>query len=189
MAADVSKQLERAKKFLEKNRVEDAIEAYLGVLDGSPQHLELRRRLATLHAAGATRPRRRLLRPPVRPPDRPQGRTKALAIYNRFTPQYAGDSIPGTHHPLRLSAAKAEIAAKRPSSNTQSGGDVLRKPGAGKTRYSAGKRTAQLDPEKLSRQMKVAEIAAQLGKKTRWLPGRFCVPRSFRALLARRPTP
>ena len=27
MAADVSKQLERAKKFLEKNRVEDAIEA------------------------------------------------------------------------------------------------------------------------------------------------------------------
>ena len=39
MAVDVSKQLERAKKFLEKNRVEDAIEAYLAVLDGSPQHL------------------------------------------------------------------------------------------------------------------------------------------------------
>ena len=29
MAADVSKNLERAKKFLEKNRVEDAIEAYM----------------------------------------------------------------------------------------------------------------------------------------------------------------
>src|ERR1700752_1070046 len=49
MAADVSKQLERAKKFLEKNRVEDAIEAYLAVLDGSPQHLEASQALGDLY--------------------------------------------------------------------------------------------------------------------------------------------
>ena len=40
MAADVSKNLERAKKFLEKNRFEDAIEAYLSVLAESPQNVE-----------------------------------------------------------------------------------------------------------------------------------------------------
>src|SRR5689334_1875242 len=49
MAADVSKQLERAKKFLEKNRVEDAIEAYLAVLDGSPQHMEASQALGDLY--------------------------------------------------------------------------------------------------------------------------------------------
>ena len=40
MASDVNKHLERAKKFLEKNRVEDAIEAYLAVLDEAPLHAE-----------------------------------------------------------------------------------------------------------------------------------------------------
>src|SRR5258708_15117801 len=49
MAEDVGKQLERAKKFLEKNRVEDAIEAYLAVLDGSPQHLEASQALGDLY--------------------------------------------------------------------------------------------------------------------------------------------
>src|SRR5258706_16182710 len=85
MAADVSKQLERAKKFLEKNRVEDAIEAYLAVLDGSPQHLEASQALGDLYTR-------------LEQPDRaavyyghlfdllidPKDETKALAIYNRF---------------------------------------------------------------------------------------------------------
>ena len=38
--ADVNKHLDRAKKFLEKNRVEDAIEAYLSVLEEVPSHME-----------------------------------------------------------------------------------------------------------------------------------------------------
>jgi len=85
MAVDVSKQLERAKKFLEKNRVEDAIEAYLAVLDGSPQHLEASQALGDLYTR-------------LEQPDRaavyyghlfdllidPKDETKALAIYNRF---------------------------------------------------------------------------------------------------------
>src|SRR2546430_1833089 len=43
MAADVNKHLERAKRFLEKNSVEDAIQAYLEVLDEAPQHQEATR--------------------------------------------------------------------------------------------------------------------------------------------------
>src|SRR5271156_5530602 len=50
MAADVSKNLDRAKRFLEKNRVEDAIEAYLAVLDESPQHQEATQALGDLYA-------------------------------------------------------------------------------------------------------------------------------------------
>src|SRR5260370_2254580 len=47
MAADVSKHLDRAKRFLEKNRVEDAIGAYLAVLDEMPNIKKPRRRWAT----------------------------------------------------------------------------------------------------------------------------------------------
>ncbi len=50
MAADVSKHLDRAKRFLEKNRVEDAIAAYKAVLDESPQHQEATQALGDLYA-------------------------------------------------------------------------------------------------------------------------------------------
>src|SRR5574340_1387003 len=85
MAADVSKHLERAKKFLERNRIEDAIEAYLAVLEGAPQHAEATQALGDLYARKDQ-------------PDRaavyyghlfdlltePRDEAKALAIYNRF---------------------------------------------------------------------------------------------------------
>ena len=85
MAADVSKHLERAKRFLEKNRVEDAIEAYLAVLEAAPQHQEATQALGDLYAR-------------MDQPDRaavyygmlfdllidPRDEIKALAIYNRF---------------------------------------------------------------------------------------------------------
>jgi tetratricopeptide (TPR) repeat protein len=85
MAADVSKHLDRAKRFLEKNRVEDAIEAYLAVLDDAPQHQEATQALGDLYAR-------------MDQPERaavyygllfdllidPRDETKALAIYNRF---------------------------------------------------------------------------------------------------------
>ena len=50
MAGDVNKHLERAKRFLEKNRVADAIQAYLAVLDEAPQHQEATQALGDLHA-------------------------------------------------------------------------------------------------------------------------------------------
>jgi len=52
--ADVNKQLERAKKFLEKNRTADAIDAYLAVLERSP-------------APGSHPGARRLVRPAEQP--------------------------------------------------------------------------------------------------------------------------
>ena len=83
--ADVNKQLERAKKFLEKNRTEDAIDAYLAVLEEAPAHPEATQALGDLYARQEQ-------------PERaavyygmffdllvdPKDETKALAIYNRF---------------------------------------------------------------------------------------------------------
>src|SRR2546421_7918971 len=85
MAADVSNHLDRAKRFLEKNRVEDAIGAYLAVLNEAPQHQEATQALGDLYARAEQ-------------PDRatlyygqlfdmlvdPREESKALAIYNRF---------------------------------------------------------------------------------------------------------
>ena len=85
MASDIHKHLDRAKRFLEKNRVEDAIEAYLAVLDEAPQHQEATQALGDLYAR-------------MEQPDRaavyygmlfdllvePRDEIKALAIYNRF---------------------------------------------------------------------------------------------------------
>src|SRR5256884_459210 len=85
MAADVSKHLDRAKRFLEKNRVEDAIEAYLAVIDEMPQHQEATQALGDLYAR-------------MDQPDRaavyygllfdllvePKDETKPLAIYKRL---------------------------------------------------------------------------------------------------------
>src|SRR5277367_468971 len=98
MAADVSKHLDRAKRFLEKNRVEDAIEAYLTVLDEAPQHQEATQALGDLYAR-------------MEQPDRaavyygmlfdllvePKDESKALAIYNRFL-----RSVPAQLPPERI---------------------------------------------------------------------------------------
>jgi len=85
MAADVIKNLERAKKFLEKNRFEDAIEAYLSVLAESPQNVEATQMLGDLYTKMDMVDRAavyygHLFELLVDPKDE----TKALAIYNRF---------------------------------------------------------------------------------------------------------
>src|ERR1700740_400723 len=85
MAADVSKHLDRAKRFLEKNRVEDAIVAYLAVLEESPAHQEATQALGDLYAR-MDQPERAaiyyglLFDLLIEPKDE----SKALAIYNRF---------------------------------------------------------------------------------------------------------
>ena len=50
MAVDIQKQLDRAKRYLEKNKLGDAVEAYQAVLDAVPNHLEALQALGDLHA-------------------------------------------------------------------------------------------------------------------------------------------
>jgi diguanylate cyclase (GGDEF)-like protein len=164
MAADVSKHLDRAKRFLEKNRVEDAIEAYLAVLDEAPQHQEATQALGDLYAR-------------MDQPDRaavyygllfdllvdPKEETKALAIYNRFLRLGRGQQPPERiaryaflqqrqNHPDEAieqytKAAELFTAASREE-------DAL----------FCWERIAQLDPENLARQLRLAEAGERIGK-------------------------
>ena len=164
MAADVSKQLERAKKFLEKNRVEDAIEAYLTVLEGAPQHLEASQALGDLYTR-------------VEQPERaavyyghlfdllidPKDETKALAIYNRFLRHALATQAPERIARFAFLLQKQNRGEEAIEQYTKSA-EMFAEAGRGEDALFCWERTAQLDPDNLSRQMKVAEIASQLGK-------------------------
>src|SRR5260370_42123254 len=49
MSVDIVKQLEKAKRLVEKNRIEEAIGAYQEVLSVAPNHLETIQSLGDLH--------------------------------------------------------------------------------------------------------------------------------------------
>src|SRR5271170_5545482 len=162
MTADVSKNLDRAKRFLEKNRVEDAIEAYLAVLDESPQHPEATQALGDLYAR-SEQPERAavyygmffdLL---VEPKDE----TKALAIYNRFLKT-------GAQPPERIARFaflqqkqnRGEEAIEQYTKAAELFTEASREEDA----LFCWERISLLDPDNLSRQLKLAEAADHLGK-------------------------
>ncbi len=164
MAADVNKQLERAKKYLEKNRVEDAIEAYQSVLQEAPQHQEATQALGDLYTR-------------VDLPDRaavyygylfdlliePKDETKALAIFNRFLRNSATIQPPeriARYAFLQQKQNHPDEAIEQYSKAAQMFSDA----GRGEDALFCWERTAQLDPDNMARQMKVAEAAAQIGK-------------------------
>jgi len=162
--ADVSKHLDRAKRFLEKNRVEDAIEAYLAVLDEMPQHQEATQALGDLYAR-------------MDQPDRaavyygllfdllvePKDETKALAIYNRFLRVGRGQQPPeriARYAFLQQKQNHPDEAIEQYSKAAELFAAASREEDA----LFCWERIAQLDPENLSRQLRLAEAAERLGK-------------------------
>ncbi len=164
MAADVSKNLERAKKFLEKNRIEDAIEAYLAVLDDSPGHQEATQQLGDLYAR-ANQPERAavyygmffdLL---VDPKDE----TKALALFNRFLKNSATPQPPeriARYAFLQQRQNRADEASEQ----YNKAAELFTAAGRNEDALFCWERVAQLDPENQARQLKLAEAAEQAGK-------------------------
>jgi diguanylate cyclase (GGDEF)-like protein len=164
MAADVSKQLERAKKFLEKNRVEDAIEAYLAVLEEAPQHLEASQALGDLYTR-------------VDQPDRaavyyghlfdllidPKDETKALAIYNRFLRNTLAPQSPERIARYAFLLQKQNRSEEAIEQYTKAA-EMFTEAERGEDSLFCWERTAQLDPENLARWTKVGDIASKLGK-------------------------
>jgi diguanylate cyclase (GGDEF)-like protein len=164
MAADISKHLDRAKRFLEKNRVEDAIEAYLAVLDSAPQHQEATQALGDLYAR-------------MEQPDRaavyygmlfdlliePRDEIKALAIYNRFLRPAPG------HQPPERIARYAFLQQKQNRFDEaveqySRAAEIFTEAGRSEDALFCWERTAQLAPENISRQLRLAEAAERLGK-------------------------
>ena len=163
MAADVSKHLDRAKRFLEKNRVEDAIEAYLAVLDESPQHQEATQALGDLYSR-------------LDQPERaaiyygllfdllidPRDETKALAIYNRFLRN--GSALPPERIARYAFLQQKQNHAEEAIDQYGKAGELFTNAGRHEDALFCFERIAQLDPENLSRQLQLAEAAERLGK-------------------------
>jgi len=164
MAADVSKHLDRAKRFLEKNRVEDAIEAYLAVLDEVPQHQEATQALGDLYAR-------------IDQPDRaavyygllfdllvePKDETKALAIYNRFLRVGISQQLPERIARYAFLQQKQNHPDEAIEQYTKAA-ELFTTAGRNEDALFCSERIAQLDPENLARQLRLAEAAERLGK-------------------------
>ena len=156
---DVNKQLERAKKFLEKNRTEDAIDAYLAVLEDAPSHPEATQALGDLYARQEQ-------------PERaavyygmffdllidPKDETKALAIYNRFL-----KNLSANQPPERIARyAFLQQKQNRPEEASEQYGkaaELFTLAGREEDALFCLERMAQLEPENLSRQVTLAEVA------------------------------
>src|SRR6516164_6992488 len=162
--ADVTKNLERAKKFLERNRFEDAIEAYLAVLAESPQNVEATQMLGDLYTKMDMADRAavyygHLFELLVDPKDE----SKALAIYNRFLK----NSL--TPQPPERIARYAFLQQKQNHPEEAidqyiKAAELFSQAGRIEDALFCWERTAQLEPENMNRQLKVAETASQLGK-------------------------
>src|SRR5271163_731226 len=164
MTVDVSKNLDRAKRFLEKNRVSDAVEAYLAVLEESPQHQEATQALGDLYAR-MDQPDRaaeyygRLFDLLVEPKDE----TKALAIYNRFL-----RSGPLAQPPERI-ARYAFLQQKQNRGDEAieqytKAAELFTTAAREEDALFCWERIALLDPENLARQLRLAEAAERIGK-------------------------
>jgi diguanylate cyclase (GGDEF)-like protein len=164
MAADISKHLERAKRFLEKNRVEDAIEAYLAVIEAAPNHQEATQALGDLYAR-------------MEQPDRaaiyygmlfdlliePRDEIKALAIYNRFLRPVAAQQPPeriARYAFLQQKQNRYDEAIEQYSRAAEMFNEV----GRAEDALFCWERTAQLAPDNLQRQLRLAEAAEKLNK-------------------------
>jgi diguanylate cyclase (GGDEF)-like protein len=163
---DVNKQLERAKKFLEKNRIEDAIDAYLAVLEEAPAHPEATQALGDLYARQEQ-------------PERaavyygmffdllidPRDESKALAIYNRFL-----KNLSGNQPPERIARyAFLQQRQNRPEEASEQYGkaaELFALAGREEDALFCLERMAQLEPENLSRQVKLAEVAERNKRNT-----------------------
>ncbi len=165
MAVDVSRHLDRAKRFLERNKVQDAIEAYLAVLEESPTHQEATQALGDLYAR-LDKPDRAavyygaLFDLLTESKDEP----KAVAIYSRFL------KSSGQQPPERI-ARYALLLQKQnrvPEAIEQYDLAADLFPGRGREEDALAclERIAELDPETITRHLKLAETAGHLGKNT-----------------------
>ena len=164
MAADVSKHLERAKRFLEKNRAEDAIQAYLAVLEEAPQHQEATQALGDLYARTGQLDRAAvyygmLFDLLVEPKDE----TKALALYNRFL-----RNSPIPQPPERI--ARYAFLQQRQNHSAEAleqyvkAAELFTEAGREEDALFCWERAAQLEPDNRERQLRLAESAAHIGK-------------------------
>lgn len=166
MASDVSKHLDRAKRFLERNRTEDAIQSYLAVLEEAPDHQEATQALGDLYAR-------------LDQPDRaaihygllfdlliePRDETKALAIYNRFLKGAPIQQPPERIARFAFLLQKQNRIEEAADQYTQAA-ETFTAAGREEDALICWERIAQLDPDNQARHLRLGEVAERIGKNT-----------------------
>jgi diguanylate cyclase (GGDEF)-like protein len=163
MAVDVSKHLDRAKRYLEKNKVQDAIEAYLAVLEDAPTHQEATQALGDLYAR-------------LDKPDRAavyygvlfdlltdtRDEPKALAIYTRFL-KPSGQQPPERIARYAMLLQKQNRVEEAIEQYTLAA-ETFQERGREEDALTCHERAAQLNPDDLTRHLKLGETAERIGK-------------------------
>jgi diguanylate cyclase (GGDEF)-like protein len=165
MAGDINKNLDRAKRFLEKNRVEDAIAAYLAVLEGAPQHQEATQALGDLYSR-------------TDQPDLaavyygllfdmlidPRDENKAVAIYNRVLRSGRVEQPPERIARYAFLQQKQNHAEEAIDQYTKAA-EMFTAASRDEDALFCLERIAQLDPENPARQLRLAEAAERISRR------------------------
>jgi diguanylate cyclase (GGDEF)-like protein len=160
--ADITKHLERAKKYLEKNKLEDAIQEYQIVLEASPNSVEVIQALGDIHMR-------------LNQPDRAanyygmlfdrfaesRDTARAVILYTR--------SLKNSPQPPERIARFAVLLQKQnkrdeaiESYNAAAEAFLLQKNEA--EALACWDKIAQLDPENVERHLKIGEVGERLNK-------------------------
>src|SRR5271169_2046623 len=161
MTEDIVKQLDKAKRFVEKNRLEEAIEAYQSVLSTFPNHLESIQSLGDLCTL-QNRPDRAAIYYGMLF-DRftaPREEPKALALYTRFLKPHQQPPERVARYALLL---QKQNRAEEAIDQFMSAAFAFDLSGKGDEALACFVRVAQLDPENRDRHIAVAELAERLG--------------------------
>ena len=161
MSVDIVKQLDRAKRFVEKSRLDEAIEAYESVLTAFPNHLESIQSLGDLYTLKIQ-------------PDRaavyyglmfdryatPREDPKALALYTRFLKAHQQPPERVGRYALLLQKQNRTEEAIEQFTSAAFAFDLG---GKSEEALACFVRIAQMDPENRDRHIAVAEYAERLG--------------------------
>jgi len=161
MSVDIVKQLEKAKRCMEKSRIDEAIEAYQSVLTAVPNHLESMQSLGDLFTM-QNRPDRaavyyamlfdRLTGPREEP--------KALALYARFLKQHQQPPERVARYALLLQKQNRTEEAIEQFTSAALAYELS---GKGEDALACFVRIAQIDSESRERHIAVADLAERLG--------------------------
>ena len=161
MSVDIIKQLDKAKRFVEKSRIDEAIEAYQSVLAAVPNHLESMQSLGDLFTM-QNRPDRAAVYYGLLF-DRftaPREEPKALALYTRFLKQHQQPPERVARYALLL---QKQNRADEAIEQFTSAALAYELSGKGEDALACFVRIAQLDAENRERHIAVASLAERLG--------------------------
>jgi tetratricopeptide (TPR) repeat protein len=161
MSVDIVKQLDRAKRFVEKNRLDDAIEAYRTVLTNFPNHLESIQSLGDLLTIQNRSDQAAVYYGMLF--DRytgPREEAKALALYAHFLKPHQQPPERVARYALLLQKQNRPEEAIEQFTSAALAFELS---GKGDDALTCFVRIAQLDPENRDGHIGVAEFAERLG--------------------------